>query len=77
MLALVHDLEDVQEDVNDIQVEYDGSHNVAVFVNLVLSVLLASAADDQLRVVNKEDSEEDHSDAGKQVVHFWSEKHNE
>ena len=77
LVAGVHDLEDVQEHIDDVEVQHDGGHDVAVFIDLELLVARVSTADNELGVVEEVESKENNTDAGDEVVELWGEQGNE
>jgi len=56
---IAEDLEELEEDVDDVEVEDHGSHDVVVDIDLV-----ALASHDQLGVKQEVEAEQDHTEVG-------------
>ena len=56
---IAEDLEELEEDVDDVEVEDHGCHDVVVDIDLV-----ALASHDQLGVEQEVEAEQDHSEVG-------------
>ena len=77
LVVLIHELQNVEEHVDDVKVEDDAGHDVAVFVNLILIVPFETTRNYQLSVVDKVEAEQKYSDGSNEEVQFWTEEDHE